>query len=104
MKTNNESGNIPSKGILFLGGHPNMVKKLQHIYPKWDYVSDEQLRRKSAFKQSVIFYWTGHSSHQLMEYVYSKVPSNSKVLYVTATNLTLLLNEMNRAYEGLAVQ
>ena len=97
------AANIPRKGVMFLGGHPNLVKKLQHLYPKWDFISDEQVRRKSSFNQSVIFYWTGHGSHQLMEYVYSRKADNAKVLYVTATNLSLLLSEMNSAYKAAAV-
>lgn len=96
-----ESNVLPSKGIMFLGGHPNLVKKLQRIYPKWDYVSDEQVRRKASFKQNVIFYWTGYGSHQLMEYVYSRTSGDAKVLYVTATNLSLLLNEMNSSYDAI---
>ena len=93
---------IPSKGVMFLGGHPNLVKKLQQIYPKWDFVSDEQFQRKASFKQDIIFYWTGHGSHQLMEYVYSRISTNEKVMYVTATNLSLLMNEMSVAYSKAA--
>lgn len=100
-KTNCQEAKIPSKGVMFFGGHPNLVKKLQRIYPEWDYVSDEQVRRKASFKRNIIFYWTGHGSHQLMEYVYSRTSSNTKVLYVTATNLPLLLNEMNTAYSTI---
>ena len=97
-----QEAQIPSKGVMFLGGHPNLVKKLQQVYPKWDFVSDEQFRRKASFKQDIIFYWTGHGSHQLMEYVYSRTSDNAKVLYVTATNLSLLLNEMSSAYSTVA--
>ena len=101
-KNTRQESQIPSKGVMFLGGHPNLVKKLQQVYPKWDFISDEQLRRKTSFKQDIIFYWTGHGSHQLMEYVYSRVSSNTKVFYVTATNLSLLLNEMSSAYSAVA--
>lgn len=97
-----ENTEIPKKGVMFLGGHPNLVKKLQQVYPKWDFISDEQLRRKASFKQDIIFYWTGHGSHQLMEYVFTRVSDKAKVMYVTATNLTLLLNEMNSAYGAVA--
>lgn len=97
-----ENIEIPKKGVMFLGGHPNLLKKLQQVYPKWDFISDEQLRRKASFKQDIIFYWTGHGSHQLMEYVFTRVSDKAKVMYVTATNLTLLLNEMNRAYGAVA--
>ena len=106
MKSNSKAthheSKIPSKGVMFLGGHPNLVKKLQHVYPKWDFISDEQLRRKAAFKQDIIFYWTGHGSHQLMEYVFTRASDKAKVMHVTATNLSLLLNEMNSAYSAVA--
>ena len=95
-----ENTEIPKKGVMFLGGHPNLIKKLQQVYPKWDFISDDQLRRKASFKQDVIFYWTGHGSHQLMEYVFTRASENAKILYVTATNLSLLLNEMNSAYSA----
>ena len=103
IKNRQEATTIPTKGVMFLGGHPNLVKKLQRLYPKWEFVSDEQLRRKVCFNQRIIFYWTGHGSHQLMEYVYSRRSTDAKVLYVTATNLSLLLNEMNDTYQAAVV-
>lgn len=99
-KTTRQEPQIPSKGVMFLGGHPNLVKKLQQVYPKWDFISDEQLRRKASFKQGIIFYWTGHGSHKLMEYVYARTSDDATVLYVTATNLPLLLAEMDNAYKA----
>ena len=95
------STDIPTKGVMFLGGHPNLVKKLKQVYPKWDYVSDEQLRHKSSFKQDIIFYWTGHGSHQLMEYVYARTSYSVKIIYVTATNLSLLMDEMSTGYSNV---
>ena len=103
LNNRRETAEIPAKGVMFLGGHPNLVKKLQRLYPKWDFVSDEQVRRKACFNQGIIFYWTGHGSHQLMEYVYSRRTADTKVLYVTATNLSLLLNEMNDAYQAAVI-
>ena len=101
-KTTCQESQIPGKGVMFLGGHPNLVKKLQQLFPGWEFVSDEQMHRKASFKQSVIFYWTGHGSHKLMKYVYSRTSESAKVLYVTATNLPLLLNEMSAAYSAVA--
>ena len=37
------NANVIEKGILFLGGHPNMTKKLRQQFPKWTFVSDDQL-------------------------------------------------------------
>ena len=94
-----ESNVLPLKGVLFLGGHQNMIKKLRQQYPKWTYITDDQLRRCTSVNQTVIFYWTGHSSHKMMRYVYSKLPDNANVIYVTATNLPLLIAQMQCTYQ-----
>lgn len=92
---------LPKKGVLFLGGHQNMTKKLRQQFPKWTYVTDDQLKRCSSISQTIVFYWTKHSSHKMMRYVYSKLPEDASILYVTATNLPLLINEMQKTYEAL---
>ena len=89
---------LPQKGVLFLGGHQNMTKKLRQHFPKWTFISDEQLKRHSNVSQNIVFYWTGHSSHKLMRYIYSKLSPNAMIIYVTATNLTLLITEMQQLY------
>lgn len=68
---------LPQKGVLFLGGHQNMTKKLRQQFPKWTFVSDDQLKRCGSIKHTLVFYWTGHGSHKLMRYVYSKLPENA---------------------------
>lgn len=90
---------LPQKGVLFLGGHQNMTKKLRQQFPKWTFVSDDQLKRCGSIKHTLVFYWTGHGSHKLMRYVYSKLPENASIIYVTATNLPLLLQEMQCTYQ-----
>jgi len=92
---------LPQKGVLFLGGHQNMTKKLRQQFPKWTYVTDNQLKRCSCVNQTVIFYWTKHSSHKMMQFVYSKMSHNANVIYVTATNLPLLIEEMQRTYQHI---
>lgn len=94
---------LPQKGVLFLGGHQNMTKKLRQHFPKWTYVTDDRIRRCTRISQTVVFYWTKHSSHKMMQYVYSKLPDNANVIYVTATNLPLLIAEMQRIYQELEV-
>lgn len=90
---------LPQKGVLFLGGHQNMTKKLRQQFPKWTYVTDDQLKRCVNINQTVVFYWTKHSSHKMMRYVYSKLPDNASIIYVTATNLPLLIAEMQHTYK-----
>ena len=92
---------LPQKGVLFLGGHQNMTKKLRQQFPKWTYVTDDQLKRCSHINQMVVFYWTGHGSHKMMQYVYSKLPDNASVIYVTATNLPLLIAQMQHTYQQI---
>lgn len=94
---------LPQKGVLFLGGHQNMTKKLRQQFPKWTYVTDDHLKRCSSINQTIVFYWTKHSSHKMMQYVYSKLPNDASVIYVTATNLPLLIAEMQRTYQELEV-
>lgn len=92
---------LPQKGVLFLGGHQNMTKKLRQQFPKWTYLSDDRIKRCSSINQTVVFFWTNHSSHKMMQYVYSKLPENASIIYVTATNLPLLLAEMKDTYQRI---
>ena len=97
----NEMRSLPEKGVLFLGGHQNMTKKLRKRFPKWSFVTDDQFKRVPVINQTMVFYWTGHSSHKLMRNIYSKLPDDACILYVTATNLPLLIAEMESAYKAI---
>jgi hypothetical protein len=100
MNPNSQIGYpLPKKGVLFLGGHHNMTKKLQQQFPKWTFVSDDQLKRCTTINHQIVFYWTAHSSHKLMQHVYKRLPKDSVILYVTATNIPLLVSEMQRMYK-----
>jgi hypothetical protein len=92
---------LPEKGVLFLGGHPNMTKKLRRKFPKWSFITDDQFKRFPVINETIVFYWTGHSSHKLMRNIYSKLPENTTILYVSATNLQLLISEMENDYQSL---
>lgn len=92
---------LPRKGVLFLGGHQNMTKKLRQQFPQWRYLTDDQIRRYANFNQTVVFFWTKHSSHKMMQYVYSKLPEGANIIYVTATNLPLLILEMQDTYRRM---
>lgn len=90
---------LPEKGILFMGGHQNMVKKLRQQFPKWTYVPDDKMRRYPNINHKIVFYWTKHSSHSMMERVYNKLPDDAVILYVTATNIPMLIKEMQHRYQ-----
>ena len=101
-ETKNICGVLPQKGVLFLGGHQNMTKKLRQQFPKWCFISDDHLKRCSRINQSTVFFWTGHSSHKMMRYVYSKISADATIIFVTSTNLSLLIEEMQFAYQKTA--
>ena len=101
MNNKNNRTILPEKRILFLGGHQNMVKKLRQQFPKWTYVPDDKLRRYPNINHKIVFYWTKHSSHSKMEHVYNKLSDDAEILYVTATNIPLLIDEMQNKYRNL---
>lgn len=89
---------LPTNGVLFLGGHPNMVKKLKQVFPDWVFVTDDYLKNCKVLNQRVIFYWTGHSSHKMMQFVNARISEDTMFLYVTATNIPLLIRQMEELY------
>ena len=91
---------LPEKGVLFLGGYPNMTKKLRRKFPKWSFITDDQFKRFPVINETIVFYWTGHSSQKLMRNIYSKLPDNTTIIYVSATNLPLLISEMERSFRS----
>lgn len=40
----------------------------------------------------------------MMRYVYSKLPADASILYVTATNLPMLISQMQQVYQEQFVQ
>lgn len=89
---------LPNKGVLFLGGHQNLVNKLRNEYPKWVFMTDDDAKRIKSIKQTTVFYFTKYGSHTLMRYVYSMLPKGVKIHYVTATNIPMLIKEMEELY------
>ena len=92
---------LPEKGALFLGGHRNLVKKIEALHPDWLYLSDDNMRTRGAKNIDVIFFWTGHSSHKLQWKVFSDLKDIPPVVYVTATNIEQLEREMLSGYNDL---
>ena len=91
---------IPKKGVIFLGGHHNMIKKLQQRYPKWCYITDDCFKNRVSTEQRIVFFWTAHCSHKMMQFVYSKLNRNAIVHYVKATNIDMLESEMIEALQN----
>lgn len=86
---------------LFLGGHWNMVKKLEALHPDWDFITDDEIKggwRNMTYKY--IFFWTKHCSHKLQNNILSKLASGAETIYVTATNVERLEDEILTGYRN----
>lgn len=46
-----------------------MTKKLRRCFPEWVYITDDKLKRHPYVSQTIVFFWTGHSSHKMMRYM-----------------------------------
>ena len=89
---------LPKTGVLFLGGHQNMVKKLRQIFPDWEYISDDLFKRGTLGNIKTIFYWTAHSSHSMMAFINARKSDDMSYTFVSATNINRLISEMAEKY------
>lgn len=89
---------LPDSGILFLGGHVNLVKKVRPLHPGWRYQSDNQFTATPTTSIKLVFMWSNHMSHSLQEKVFSVINKDIPVIYLTATNLNCLEHEMKQKY------
>ena len=96
-----EEISLPEDGVLFLGGHWNMVKKIRQLHPEWLFITDDGFKPYSVINTKYVFYWTAHSSHTLMENIFKKLAPDAEIMYVTATNLELLEKQMQERYADI---
>lgn len=88
---------LPESGVLFLGGHVNLVNKLRQRHPGWRYQSDNQFTATATTSIKLVFMWSDHMSHSLQDRVFSII-KDVPVLYLKATNLNRLEHEMKQKY------
>lgn len=99
----NEIGyELPDSGVVFLGGHINLVNKLKERHPDWMFIHDDarSIGDKNCAAK-VIFTWTNHLSHSLQKKLHSEVGYNVPVVYVAATNIKRLEQEMREGYRRI---
>ncbi len=91
---------LPEKGVLFLGGHQNMLNKLQNLYSKWDFRNEKSgaLRFNKNTSIEYVFIWSNHLSHALYYQALNTLPGNPPVFYVKSTNIEKLVEEMTDKY------
>lgn len=90
---------LPETGVLFLGGHTNLVKKIRQKYPNWDYIGDKNISSAMSDRSvDVCFLWSKHLSHRATWTVNRNVKGAFPIVYLESTNLERLETEMKMGY------
>lgn len=95
---------LPDTGIMFVGGHPNFLKKLRELYPNWIYLTHKNApERMSQYgKLFACFICDEHMCHPLFYNVMGSVKSaRIPYSYVKATNLDRAITEMRQDYAAI---
>ena len=95
-----DSVQLPEKGVLFLGGHPKLLRKLRLLHPNWDYISvnDEKPVFRDNKTYNVCFYWYKYTSHSLEEFIKKYLKNDNDFIYLNSLNPELLEKEMKHGY------
>ena len=92
---------LPQTGILFVGGHPNFLKKLKECYPNWSYIVSKNApeRMKQYDKLTMCFIYSEHMGHPLYNGVINELRScDTPYSYIRGTNLERVIREMRLDY------
>ena len=90
---------LPKDNVVFLGGAPNLVKKLRQIYPDWSYVGSEGITSSYSIPSNPIicFCWSKYMSHAMTYSVGARI--DAPIAYVTKTNIEALEREMREGFK-----
>lgn len=90
---------LPEKGVIFAGGHPNLVWKIKEAHPEWSFIEGA---RKKTFSiptaPFLVIYWAGHISHTAWWTIRSALPPGTPSIYVSDTNMDALEAAMRRGW------
>lgn len=89
---------IPNTGIVFIGGHTNMVKKLANAHPEWTFIDGNDKDFPEFKKPLCVFFWDKHLSHPVFHRAKSFMPAGTPVVYLKSTNPERLKQEMKQGY------
>lgn len=91
---------LPDKRVLFLGGHPSMIAKMQKLHNDWTYVTDEKKNYGSITSNfQIAFVYGSYLSHSLW-YSFSAACKDVPTVFLSQSkNITHLENEMRQAYQ-----
>ena len=86
---------------MFVGGHPNFLKKLREVYPDWSYITKENVpeRLRQYSKQKMCYIYTAHTSHPIYWGVINALRNcDTPYSYIKGTNLDRVITEMRQDY------
>lgn len=89
---------LPEKGVVFLGGHENLIKKLRMRHSEWKFVNKEGGFSFSATKTKLVFYYSEQISHGMAQHLAAKIPENTPLIYITGTNLERIEDQIKKGY------
>lgn len=90
---------FPVKGVVFFGGHPNLVNKLRQVHPKWTFVNPESPKSQNGLTYSnanisVMIVHSKHASHSQWDLITNKIPAETPILFVSTSNLDSIESEI----------
>lgn len=91
---------LPESGVVFVGGHPNMLKKLRKDHPGWTFIGSGDKTADLPAGPSMIFFYDQHLSHPVYHKIRKAAGPSVPKAYLKATNLDMLDAEMRRAWAG----
>lgn len=97
------------KSVVFLGGSPNLVKKIRDIHPGWRYISDESsagwraLKNETASVKLLILY-SKHISHSLCQAVRNSLGSDVPIIYLNSDNPQMAEKVIYEDYKHLLIK
>jgi len=91
---------LPERGVLFLGGHSNLIGKLKAVHPGWTYINTTDYAKKEVGQNiRLVFVWPNYLGHALMWRVYASLPEDIPTIFLSASNLQRLEREMREGYQ-----
>lgn len=89
---------LPGDGVVFVGGHPNMLKKLQQDHPGWTFIASGDKSADPPRNPRLILFYDQHLSHPVYHKIRRAAGPSVPQAYLKSTNLDMLETEMRRAW------
>lgn len=90
---------LPEEGVVFLGGWESIQNNIRKAHPQWTIIGvDGAERLRIGPSTKLAFFWYRYCSHKASQAVFSKLPADAEVVFVSSANMELLEQEMKAGY------